>query len=50
VAFIPGNVSYSYWSDVFFTKVLYVSRGIDGLDQKLIKGGKHWDFVTFPKD
>lgn len=50
VAFIPGNVSYRYRSDVFFTKVLYVSRGIDGLDQKLIKGGKHWDFPTFPKD
>ncbi|CAI7663997.1 unnamed protein product [Penicillium viridicatum] len=50
VAFIPGNVSYSYRSDIFFTKVLYVSRGNDGLDQKLIKGGKHWAFPTFPLD
>jgi hypothetical protein len=48
VAFIPGNVSYSYWSDVAFTKTMYISSGFNGVDQALIKSGESWDYVVFP--
>lgn len=47
-AFIPRNVSYKYWSVPAFTKVLYVSAEVDGLDSKSIEEGKFWDFVSFP--
>lgn len=49
VAFIPAGTEFTYYSTVAFTKVLYVSSGHDGVDAQLIKGGKSWDFVTFPK-
>jgi hypothetical protein len=49
VAFIPAHVSFTYYSEVAFTKVLHVSSGTKGVDQQLISGGKSWDFVTFPK-
>ncbi|KAJ6023903.1 hypothetical protein N7540_004700 [Penicillium herquei] len=49
VAFIPANTNFTYYSDVAFTKVLYVSSGTDGVDQQLISGAEDWDFVTFPK-
>ncbi|KAJ5537747.1 hypothetical protein N7494_007226 [Penicillium frequentans] len=49
VAFIPAGTEFTYYSTVAFTKVLYVSSGSDGVDARLIKGGKSWDFVTFPK-
>lgn len=50
VAFIPGNVPFTYWSDAYFTKALYVSSGNDGVDQKLIWSGKPWSYVTFPTE
>jgi hypothetical protein len=49
VAFIPTPVPFTYYSEVAFTKVLYVSSGAKGVDQQLINSGKSWDFVTFPK-
>ncbi|KAF2787155.1 putative quercetin 2,3-dioxygenase [Melanomma pulvis-pyrius CBS 109.77] len=48
VAFIPGNTSFSYWSDVVFTKVMYVSAGVNGLDQKLLKKAESWGWPVFP--
>ncbi|KAI0809563.1 quercetin 2,3-dioxygenase [Xylaria sp. FL0064] len=48
VAFIPPGVSFRYWSNVAFTKVLYVGKGDDALDRQLIAAGESWDFVTFP--
>ncbi|OKP03397.1 Quercetin 2,3-dioxygenase [Penicillium subrubescens] len=35
--------------EVAFTKFLYVSSGTKGVDQQLIRSGKSWNFVTFPK-
>lgn len=48
VTFIPGNTSFSYWSDVAFTKVMYISAGVDGLDQKLLKKAESWEWPVFP--
>ncbi|RWA12017.1 hypothetical protein EKO27_g3119 [Xylaria grammica] len=48
VAFIPSGVSFKYWSNIAFTKVLYVGKGQDSLDKQLIMKGEPWDFVTFP--
>jgi hypothetical protein len=49
VAFLPAHVSFTYYSEVAFTKFLYVSSGTKGMDQQLIRSGKSWNFVTFPK-
>ncbi|KAI1292922.1 quercetin 2,3-dioxygenase [Xylaria venustula] len=48
VAFIPPSVAFKYWSDVAFTKVLYVGKGDDSVDTQLITAGESWDYVTFP--
>lgn len=48
VVFIPGNTTYKYWSRVADTKVYHVSAGIEGLDAKLINGGKSWDYPVWP--
>ncbi|KAI9371147.1 quercetin 2,3-dioxygenase [Aspergillus egyptiacus] len=49
VAFIPTDVAYQYWSDVAFTKILYVSSGEQGLDQTLMSEGRPWSYPTFPR-
>lgn len=48
VAFIPANTSFSYWSDVAFTKFMYVSAGANGLDQILLQNVESWDYPVFP--
>ncbi|TGJ87633.1 hypothetical protein E0Z10_g1100 [Xylaria hypoxylon] len=48
VAFIPPRVSFKYWSNIVFTKVLYVGKGNDSLDKQLITAGESWEFATFP--
>jgi hypothetical protein len=48
VAFIPANTTFSYWSDVAFTKFMYVSAGAEGLDQKLLANAENWGFPVFP--
>ncbi|KAE8346119.1 hypothetical protein BDV24DRAFT_124323 [Aspergillus arachidicola] len=48
VAFIPAHTPVKYWSDAYFTKVLFPSAGTNGLDQQLIKQGKSYEYVTFP--
>ncbi|PYI34372.1 quercetin 2,3-dioxygenase anaerobically complexed with the substrate kaempferol [Aspergillus indologenus CBS 114.80] len=50
VAFIPGGVEFKYYSEAYFSKVLFVSSGSDGLDQKLVDGGEEWSSVSFPAD
>lgn len=49
VAFIPAQTTYQYWTEGAVTKVLYVSSGHDGVDQRLIRAGKKWDYVAFPR-
>ncbi|PYH45991.1 RmlC-like cupin [Aspergillus saccharolyticus JOP 1030-1] len=48
VVFVPGGVAFQYYSTGYFSKVLWVSSGEEGLDQVLIKGGESWEGVTFP--
>ncbi|KAJ9363658.1 quercetin 2,3-dioxygenase anaerobically complexed with the substrate kaempferol [Paecilomyces variotii] len=48
VAFVPGNLTFKYWSGSYFTKFLFLSSGKEGLDQKLIQTGAFYDYVTFP--
>ena len=48
VAFVPGNLTFKYWSGSYFTKFLFLSSGKEGLDQKLIQTGASYDYVTFP--
>ncbi|KAL3472264.1 quercetin 2,3-dioxygenase [Aspergillus californicus] len=48
VAFVPPHTSVQYWSEAYFTKFLFPSAGVNGLDQRLIKGGKAYEYVTFP--
>lgn len=48
VLFIPGGTTYKFWSDVADTKVYHVSAGVEGLDAKLIKGGKSWAYPVWP--
>ncbi|KAK5673779.1 hypothetical protein LTS12_029734 [Elasticomyces elasticus] len=45
VAFIPAQTTYQYWTEGAVTKVLYVSSGHDGVDQRLIRAGKKWDYT-----
>lgn len=49
VAFIPAQTTYRYWTEGAVTKVLYVSSGRDGVDQRLIRSGEQWDYVAFPR-
>ncbi|KAJ5295038.1 hypothetical protein N7508_009859 [Penicillium antarcticum] len=49
VAFIPVGVSFTYYSQVAFTKVLHVSSGSNGVDSQLIQSGKSWNYPTFPQ-
>lgn len=48
VAFIPRRVKYQYWTQGSYAKVLYVSSGTEGVDTRLIAGGKDWGYPTFP--
>jgi quercetin dioxygenase-like cupin family protein len=49
VAFIPVGVAFTYYTEVAFSKVLYVSSGDNGVDSQLIRGGMRWKFTTFPR-
>lgn len=49
VVFIPGGTQYSYWSDVAFTKFLYIGQGTDGLDSSLIANGTSWSSPIWPR-
>ncbi|GMG24936.1 unnamed protein product [Aspergillus oryzae var. brunneus] len=49
VAFVPATVSYSYWTEGSYAKVLSVNAGQDGLNQQLIAEGKDWGYPTFPR-
>lgn len=48
VAFIPGNTEFKYWSDVAFTKFLYVGAGTRTLDVQLMANATTWDYAVFP--
>ncbi|RAL04488.1 cupin domain-containing protein [Aspergillus ibericus CBS 121593] len=49
VAFVPAGVAYRYWNEAAYAKVLYVSSGNEGVDGKLITGGKTWADPVWPK-
>ncbi|KAF2468606.1 RmlC-like cupin [Lindgomyces ingoldianus] len=46
VALVPGNVTFAYWSEVAFTKVMYVSAGIEGI--VLLGSAEQWGWPVFP--
>ncbi|KAL4876935.1 quercetin 2,3-dioxygenase [Aspergillus karnatakaensis] len=48
VAFVPAGVPVKYWSEAYFTRFLFPSAGVNGLDQQLIRRGREYEFVTFP--
>lgn len=49
VVFAPAGTAFSYYSEVPFTKVLYISQGADGLDTRLIANGESgWEYPVFP--
>jgi len=48
VAFIPEGTPFRYWSQVAFTKFLYIGAGRDTLDQRLIRNATSWDYAVFP--
>lgn len=47
LVFIPGNTTFSYWSDVRYTKMFVGAVGT-GLDTKLISEAVPWDYAVFP--
>lgn len=49
VVFVPAGTAFQYYSQVPFTKVLYISQGADGLDSRLIANGESgWEYTTWP--
>lgn len=49
VVFVPAGTAFSYYSQVPFTKVMYISQGADGLDARLIANGQSgWEYPTWP--
>ena len=48
VVFVPGNTTFSYWSEVAFTKFLYVCAGNKGLDVELMDKAVAWEYPTWP--
>lgn len=49
VVFIPAGTSFSYYSQVPFTKVMAISQGADGIDTRLIANGQSgWEYPTWP--
>lgn len=48
VVFIPGNTSYRYYSEMYYTKVLHISQGAVGLDSTLIESGTSWNSSVWP--
>jgi quercetin dioxygenase-like cupin family protein len=48
VVFIPGNISYQYYSKVAFTKFLHIGQGSECLDTALIANSTSWDSPVWP--
>lgn len=47
VAFIPGNITFSYWSEVLYTK-LYAAAIGEGLATALVNESEDWGYAVFP--
>ncbi|KAH8652889.1 RmlC-like cupin [Ilyonectria robusta] len=47
-AFIPPNVSFSYYSKSAMTRVMYVSGGAAALDSVLLRDAIPWNYTTYP--
>jgi quercetin dioxygenase-like cupin family protein len=47
VVFVPGNVTFSYWSTVRWTKFFVGAIGT-GLDTTLLGDAESWDYAVFP--
>ncbi|KAK5134702.1 hypothetical protein LTR08_006217 [Meristemomyces frigidus] len=48
VAFVPAGTAFSYWSQVAYTKILYIGNGTQTLDQQLLGNAASWDYAVFP--
>lgn len=48
VAFVPAEMSFSFYATVPFTKFLYMNGGGQGLDQKLLEKSIPWEFPAYP--
>lgn len=49
VVFVPAGTAFQYYSEVPFTKVLYISQGANGLDTRLINDGESgWEYPVWP--
>ncbi|KAL0943405.1 quercetin -dioxygenase [Colletotrichum truncatum] len=48
VAFVPANITFSYFATVPFTKFLYMNGGGKGLDHHLLNNSIPWGFPAYP--
>ncbi|KAL1612555.1 hypothetical protein SLS60_000783 [Paraconiothyrium brasiliense] len=48
VVFVPGNITWSFWGEAAYSKVLYVGQGKDTLDARLRAEGSEWESVVWP--
>ncbi|KAH8894479.1 RmlC-like cupin [Thozetella sp. PMI_491] len=49
VVFVPANVSFTYSATAEFTKFMYVTGGVGGLDGQLIGKGQTWNSAFYPE-
>jgi len=48
VVFVPPNTSFLYAATAEFTKVMYVTGGVQGLDRELMGQGRLWNSAFYP--
>lgn len=48
VFFLPANTPFSYYAKGQFTKFMYVSQGVVGIDGLLLKDARPWDSAFYP--
>ncbi|KXT15102.1 hypothetical protein AC579_6472 [Pseudocercospora musae] len=48
IAFVPGGTPFIYESRAAFSKFLYVSAGVEGIDQQLLAEAAEWSWPVFP--
>ncbi|GKZ36487.1 hypothetical protein AbraIFM66950_007603 [Aspergillus brasiliensis] len=48
VALIPGGIDFKYWTETYYTKIVSMNKGSNGVDQQLIARGGNYSSVMFP--
>ncbi|KAK8213706.1 RmlC-like cupin domain-containing protein [Phyllosticta capitalensis] len=48
VVFVPKDTAWSWWASRPFTKVLYVSGGVGGVEEKFLSQAESWNWITYP--